>query len=70
MSVVASLDSLQTEERLDFLHNLARQVVRDDPERALGIANLSLELASEQQDPAAIEVAYMDIGLAHYFLGD
>ena len=70
MSVVASLDSLPAEERLTFLHEAARQVVYDDPDRALGIGYLSLKEAREQQDPAATSVAFMDIGLAYYFSGD
>jgi len=70
MSVVAVLDSLPAEERLSYLHDTIRRVGYDDPEQALGIGKIALEEAHRQQDPAAINVAFMDIGLAHYFLGD
>jgi C4-dicarboxylate-specific signal transduction histidine kinase len=64
------LRSLPPKERLEFLQGEVRRTMRNDPRLAIDIAHRSLNLAIDLNDKAARVQALMDIGVAHYYLGD
>jgi tetratricopeptide (TPR) repeat protein len=70
LAVETAAASLAPEERLDFLQEEVAKKLRNDPRLAMGIARLSLAQATLVDNAIAQNQALMDIGVAHYFLGD
>ena len=70
MSVEATLARLPAKERLVFLQDEVKRIINNDPKRAIIIANRCRILAMEQNNNHALNNALLNIGRAHYFLGE
>ncbi len=70
LAVEASAAGLPPEERLEFLQSEVRKTLRNDPRLAMAVARLSLAQATRTGNGVGQNQALMDIGVAHYYLGD
>ena len=70
LAVETQLADLHPEEHLEFLRTEVLKTLRNEPRLAIAIARRYLAVATEQGDPTAQNQALMDIGVAHYFMGD
>jgi signal transduction histidine kinase len=70
MVLADTMEGMEPSERVQFLREEVRLTLRNDPRRALELAVEFLAAAEEADDDAARHQAYLDIGVAHYFMGE
>jgi signal transduction histidine kinase/Tfp pilus assembly protein PilF len=70
MAVEAKLARMPAEEGLEFLKAEVQRKLRNDPHAALELAHRYYDLAESLGDDLSQITAHLDLGAAHYYLGE
>ncbi len=70
MTVEATLGRMDPPERFEYLQAEVSKNLRNDPSHALDLAMLLLATAEELDDQSSVPSALIDMGVAHYYLGE